>query len=113
MDEAALAAAIRDGQIGDATLDVFRTEPLPADHPFWGIEEISITPHLASIAIPSSAAAQIAENIRRLRAGQPLLNVVDRGGAIEARGAAVSGAASSAHRRQSAIPSRNTRARRC
>jgi glyoxylate/hydroxypyruvate reductase A len=78
VDEAALAAAIRDGQIGGATLDVFRTEPLPPDHPFWDIEAIDITPHLASIAIPSSASRQIAENIRRLRAGQPLLNVVDR-----------------------------------
>jgi glyoxylate/hydroxypyruvate reductase A len=78
VDEAALAAAIRDGQIGGATLDVFRTEPLPSDHPFWDIEAIDITPHLASIAIPRSASKQIAENIRRLRAGQPLLNVVDR-----------------------------------
>jgi glyoxylate/hydroxypyruvate reductase A len=78
IDEAALAAAIRDGQIGAATLDVFRTEPLPADHPFWGIEEITITPHLASIAVPRSASLQIAENLRRLRAGEKLLNVVDR-----------------------------------
>ena len=78
IDEAALAAAIRDGQIGAATLDVFRTEPLPADHPFWGIEEITITPHLASIAVPRSASLQIAENLRRLRAGETLLNVVDR-----------------------------------
>jgi glyoxylate/hydroxypyruvate reductase A len=78
VDEAALAAAIRDGQIGRAMLDVFRTEPLPADHPFWDIEEIEITPHLASIAIPRSSALQIADNIRRLRAGQPLLNIVDR-----------------------------------
>jgi glyoxylate/hydroxypyruvate reductase A len=78
IDDAALVAAIRDGQIAGATLDVFRTEPLPADHPFWGIEEITITPHLASIAVPRSAAAQIAENLRRLRDGRPLLNVVDR-----------------------------------
>jgi glyoxylate/hydroxypyruvate reductase A len=78
VDEAALAAAIRDGQISAATLDVFRTEPLPADHPFWGIEEITITPHLASIAVPRSASLQIAENLRRLQSGQPLLNVVDR-----------------------------------
>jgi glyoxylate/hydroxypyruvate reductase A len=78
IDEAALAAAVRDGQVGAATLDVFRTEPLPANQPFWDIEEITITPHLASIAIPSSAALQIAENLRRLRAGEKLLNIVDR-----------------------------------
>jgi glyoxylate/hydroxypyruvate reductase A len=78
VDDDALVAAIRDGQIGGATLDVFRTEPLPADHPYWGLEQVTITPHLASIAVPHSAAAQIAENLRRLRAGQGLLNVVDR-----------------------------------
>jgi glyoxylate/hydroxypyruvate reductase len=78
IDEAALAAAIRDGQIGAATLDVFRAEPLPQGHPFWDIEEITITPHLASIAVPRSASLQIADNLRRLRAGQPLFNIVDR-----------------------------------
>jgi glyoxylate/hydroxypyruvate reductase A len=77
IDEAALAAAIRDGQIGGATLDVFRTEPLPPEHPFWEIEEITITPHIASIAVPRGAAPQIADNLRRLRAGQPLFNIVD------------------------------------
>jgi glyoxylate/hydroxypyruvate reductase A len=79
VDDDALVAAIRDGQIGGATLDVFRTEPLPADHPYWGLEQVTITPHLASIAVPHSAADQIADNLRRLRAGQALLNVVDRG----------------------------------
>lgn len=78
IDDAALVAAIRDGQIGGATLDVFRTEPLPPDHPFWGLEQVTITPHLASIAIPRSGATQIADNLRRLREGRPLLNVVDR-----------------------------------
>ena len=78
IDEAALAAAVRDGQIGGATLDVFRTEPLPADHPFWDLEQIMITPHLASIAVPRSASLQIAENLRRLRAGEKLFNIVDR-----------------------------------
>jgi glyoxylate/hydroxypyruvate reductase len=78
VDDDALIAAIRDGQIGAATLDVFRAEPLPPDHPYWGMEQVTITPHLASIAVPHSAASQIAENLRRLRAGQGLLNVVDR-----------------------------------
>lgn len=78
IDDEALVAAVREGQIAGATLDVFRTEPLPQDHPFWDLEEITITPHLASIAVPRSASAQIADNLRRLRGGQPLLNVVDR-----------------------------------
>ncbi len=78
VDEDALIAAIREGQIAGATLDVFRTEPLPPDHPFWALEQVTITPHLASIAVPRSASAQIADNLRRLREGRPLLNVVDR-----------------------------------
>lgn len=78
VDDDALVAAIRDGQIGGATLDVFRTEPLPPGHPFWELEQVTITPHLASIAVPRSASAQIADNLRRLREGRPLLNVVDR-----------------------------------
>ena len=57
---------------------MFRTEPLPADHPFWDLEQIMITPHLASIAVPRSASLQIAENLRRLRAGEKLFNIVDR-----------------------------------
>ena len=78
VDETALLAALRDGQIAEATLDVFETEPLPADHPFWGMEQVLVTPHLASIAVPEVAGRDVVENIRRLRAGMPLLNVVDR-----------------------------------
>ena len=69
VDGAALLAALRSGAVGAATLDVFETEPLPEQHPFWGMENVLITPHLASVAIPASAAAQVAENIRRVRAG--------------------------------------------
>lgn len=77
VDEDALVAALRDGQIGAATLDVFRTEPLPPDHPLREFEQVTITPHLASVAIPRSASAQIADNLRRLRAGEPPHHVVD------------------------------------
>jgi glyoxylate/hydroxypyruvate reductase A len=77
VDEAALLAALRSGQIAEATLDVFATEPLPAGHPFWAMDNVLITPHLASIALPASAAAGIAENIRRLRAGQALAYRID------------------------------------
>jgi glyoxylate/hydroxypyruvate reductase A len=78
VDEAALLAAIEDGQIAAATLDVFATEPLPAEHAFWRMEQVTITPHVASIAIPDVASAAVVENIRRLRAGMPLVNLVDR-----------------------------------
>ena len=78
VDEAALLAALQDGQIAGATLDVFETEPLPADHPFWTMDQVLVLPHTASIAVPEIAARDVVENIRRLRAGQTLLNIVDR-----------------------------------
>lgn len=78
IDEAALLAALESGRVAAATLDAFASEPLPADHPFWGMEEVLVTPHLASVAIPSTAAAQVADNIRRARAGLPLINEVGR-----------------------------------
>ena len=78
VDEAALIAALDDGQISEATVDVFETEPLPADHKFWGMEQVLVLPHIASIAVPEIAARDVVENIRRLRAGEKLLNIVDR-----------------------------------
>jgi glyoxylate/hydroxypyruvate reductase A len=60
-----------------ATLDVMRVEPLPAESPLWDMEQVLITPHLASVGIPRTAALQVAESIRRVRAGQPPLNTVD------------------------------------
>ena len=77
VDEDALIAAIRSGHIAEATLDVFRTEPLPADSPLWDFDQVLVTPHLASVAIPRTAARQVAENLRRVKAGEPLINVVD------------------------------------
>lgn len=79
IDEAALIDALESGQVSEATLDAFQTEPLPAEHPFWGMERVLITPHLASIAIPRTSARQIADNIRRLDEGSPLLHLVDPG----------------------------------
>lgn len=77
IDEPALVEALRSGALGGATLDVFETEPLPAQSPLWGMENVLITPHLASTAIPKSAAAQVAGNIRRIQAGQSVANPVD------------------------------------
>jgi len=78
VDEAALLAALEDGQIAEATLDVFEQEPLPPDHPFWGMDQVLVLPHTGSIAIPEISARDVVENIRRVHAGAPLLNVVDR-----------------------------------
>ncbi|MEL6838378.1 MAG: glyoxylate/hydroxypyruvate reductase A [Pseudomonadota bacterium] len=78
IDDAALLAALESGQINHATLDVFRTEPLPQDHPFWVHPQVTVTPHIASSTRPETASQVIAENIARGEAGKPFLHVVDR-----------------------------------
>ncbi|MDP2740130.1 MAG: glyoxylate/hydroxypyruvate reductase A [Pseudorhodobacter sp.] len=78
IDDAALIAALDSGQIAHATLDVFRTEPLPPDHPYWAHPRVTVTPHIAAETRPASAARVIAENIRRCEAGEPLLHLVSR-----------------------------------
>jgi glyoxylate/hydroxypyruvate reductase A len=72
-----LLAALDSGQLGGATLDVFREEPLPPESPFWTHPRVVVTPHIASMIITETAAEAVVENIRRLRAGRPLLHVVD------------------------------------
>ncbi|MEH6752416.1 MAG: NAD(P)-dependent oxidoreductase, partial [Paracoccaceae bacterium] len=61
-----------------ATLDVFRVEPLPSDHPFWAHPSVTVTPHIASETRPASASRVIAENVRRGEAGEAFLHLVDR-----------------------------------
>jgi glyoxylate/hydroxypyruvate reductase A len=78
IDDDALLAALDAGQIGHATLDVFRTEPLPPDHPYWAHPRVTVTPHIAAETRPDTAARVIAENIRRGEAGEPFLYLVDR-----------------------------------
>jgi glyoxylate/hydroxypyruvate reductase A len=74
----ALLAALDGGRLVHATLDTFREEPLPEGHPFWTHPRITVTPHIASATRPGSAARTVAENLRRLRDGEPLLHLVDR-----------------------------------
>ncbi len=69
IDEDALIAALDAGQISAATLDVFKTEPLPKDHPFWAHEKISVTPHVAAETRLSTASKVIIDNIRHLDDG--------------------------------------------
>lgn len=78
IDDDALLAALNSGQIGHATLDVFRTEPLPTEHPYWAHPNVTVTPHIASDTRPDTASEVIAENIRRGEAGDPLLHLVNR-----------------------------------
>lgn len=78
IDDDALLAALDSGRLAHATLDVFRVEPLPQDHPFWAHPKVTVTPHVAAETRPASASRAIAENIRRSEAGEPLLNLVDR-----------------------------------
>lgn len=77
VDEPALIAALQSGHVAEATLDVFAVEPLPKDHVFWRMENLLITPHLASITVPEAAAREVAESIRRVRSGLPPLHQID------------------------------------
>jgi glyoxylate/hydroxypyruvate reductase len=70
--------ALASGQLGELVLDVFAAEPLPADHAFWAHPRVSVLPHIAAQTDHRSAAAVVAANVRRLRAGQPVLNRVER-----------------------------------
>ncbi|EDQ05914.1 Glyoxylate/hydroxypyruvate reductase A [Sulfitobacter indolifex] len=78
IDDDALLAALDSGQIAHATLDVFRVEPLPEDHPYWAHPHVTVTPHIAAATRNDTASEVIAENIRRSEADEPLLHVVDR-----------------------------------
>jgi glyoxylate/hydroxypyruvate reductase A len=72
-----MLAALDSGHIAGAALDVFEPEPLPPESPFWSHPKVFLTPHAASITIPSSVAPQVVENIHNMRAGRPLINLVD------------------------------------
>ncbi len=72
-----LIALLDNGHLSGACLDVFRTEPLPADHQFRNHNKILITPHNSSTTQAESAATQILENYRRAISGEKLLNLVD------------------------------------
>lgn len=75
--EADLLAAIKNGTISGAALDVFQEEPLPKDHPFWNNGKITITPHTAGNVHPESAVHKILQNYQAMQKGEDLIDVVD------------------------------------
>jgi len=79
VDEPAMIEALRQKRIGGAGLDVFATEPLPPENPLWGFDNVIITPHQSgsSPRAGERTLALFAENLRRYKAGEPLLNRVD------------------------------------
>jgi len=79
VQEAALLDALRERRIAGAVLDVFDTEPLPADHPFWGLDNVVITPHISGPSTPPEIAPIFNDNLRRYAAGRPLRYLVNRG----------------------------------
>lgn len=78
IDDDALLAALDNGQIAHATLDVFRVEPLPQDHPYWAHPQVTVTPHIAAETRPETAAIEVAKNLAGFEKGEPLQNLVDR-----------------------------------
>ncbi|KUL95153.1 2-hydroxyacid dehydrogenase [Bosea sp. WAO] len=75
--EADILAALAAGELKAAVLDVFETEPLPQDSPLWAHPSVTVTPHNAAMSAPETVAAQVAAQIRRLEAGEPLEHIVD------------------------------------
>ena len=76
--DADLLALLDSGHLAGATLDVFRTEPLPSEHPFWGYPQINITPHISARTLEAESLAQIIAKLQALLQGQAVDGVVQR-----------------------------------
>jgi len=77
VDERALLEAIERGRLAHATLDVFESEPLPPDHPFWTHPRVTLTPHVSGPLIPEDIVPHFLDNVRAFDEGRPLRNVVN------------------------------------
>lgn len=79
IDEAALLDALRSGVVAAAGLDVFEREPLPPEHPFWGMEQVVVSPHMSGdeIGWREALGRQFTANLHRWRRGEPLEHVID------------------------------------
>ncbi|WP_417711282.1 2-hydroxyacid dehydrogenase [Roseibium aggregatum] len=78
LDQKALIEALDSGHLAAALLDVTDPEPLPENHPLWSHPKVMITPHIASVTQPDTAARAVADNIQRHRAGEEMIGAVDR-----------------------------------
>jgi glyoxylate/hydroxypyruvate reductase len=78
LDQSALLVALDNGSLSSAVLDVTDPEPLPSDHPLWQHPRVIVTPHIASVTQPETAALAAIDNIRRHRAGLEPIGLVDR-----------------------------------
>lgn len=78
VDQQDLLEALESGHLSAAILDVCAPEPLPQGHPFWHHPRILLTPHIASMTQPETAARVVLENLARHRRGEPLTDVIDR-----------------------------------
>ena len=78
LDQNALIEALDSGHLAAAMLDVTDPEPLPACHPLWSHPKVVITPHIASVTQPHTAAKSVIENIQRYLAGEELIGLIDR-----------------------------------
>ena len=72
-----LLALLDDGHLSGATLDVFRTEPLPPEHVFWRHPKITVTPHVSAQTLREESIAQIAGKILAFERGEPVAGMVD------------------------------------
>ena len=72
-----LIAMMAEGHVAGATLDVFREEPLPADHPFWKIPQITLTPHTSARTLRDESIAQIAGKVAAMSRGEAVKGMVD------------------------------------
>jgi glyoxylate/hydroxypyruvate reductase A len=78
LDHLALLAALDDGHLAGAVIDVTEPEPLPSDHAFWNHPKVLLTPHVASATQAETAARAVINNIKRYEAGLDPIGLVDR-----------------------------------